>query len=417
MYLRKAHHLLYRRKSKFSAGPAVFVVGAMMFFMMLFDGILGFAVPIAITSHGVSKSMMGFIFGFSSIAGAFFDFYLSHTVKSVHYKRMYIGMFLVAALYGLVLYGSNSILFFLVAMGLWGMYFDFLNFANYDFISRSLPKEKFTRGFTIIDFSKSFGYVIAPIIAGAIILNTVPPSAYITAFIFLLSALLGYLVLITFFTSKSTEDTHLQHRKLPALKEIVVWIRMIKTFRVPLAFIFLLYVTESFFAVIGPLISEDLVQIHPLGGLVLSAYFLPPLFVDWLVPRVTSMYGKKRVAFTAFLIASLLLSTFVLLKSPILIVAVVLLLSTFITFSYPAIRSAVADYISENTVLEKEIEGVADFSSNLGYAIGPMLAGVLSQFFGNHMAFTIWGVIAAICILILLPYARFDIKISKTNRV
>ncbi len=397
--------------------PAIFVVGAMMFFMMLFDGILGFAVPIAITSHGVSKSMMGMIFGFSSIAGALFDFYLSHNIKSVHYKRMFLGMFTAAALYGLVLFGSNSILFFLIAMGLWGMYFDFLSFANYDFVSRRLSKETYTLGFTIIDFSKSLGYVIAPIIAGALIVNTVPPAAYGTAFIFLTASLLSYFVLITFFAKRTAGVTHVHHRKLPALKEFILWIRMMKNFRIPLAFIFLLYVTESFFVVIGPLISEDLVQIHPLGGLVLSAYFLPPLFVDWLVPGITAKFGKKRVAFVAFFIASLLLTTFALLENPFVIVSIVLLLSTFLTFSYPAIRSAVADYISENTAFEKEIEGVADFAVNVGYTVGPILAGILSQVFGNHMAFSIWGILATVCILLLLPYAGHDIKIAKANTV
>lgn len=385
--------------------------------MMLFDGILGFAVPISITGHGVSKSMMGLIFGFSSIAGGLFDFYLSNKVRSVHHKRMYLGMFMAAALYGLVLYGSNSIILFLIAMGLWGIYFDFLNFANYDVVSRMLSKEQYTLGFTIIDFAKSLGYVIAPIIAGALIATTVPPEAYGLAFTFLLAALIGYFTLITFFTNKKADDILEHHRKLPTVNEVFVWIRMMKAFRIPMLFIFLLYVTESFFAVIGPLISEELFELHPMGGLVLSAYFLPPLFVDWLVPGFTARFGRKRVAFLAFLIAALLLSLFAFLHTPLLIIIVVLLLSTFLTFSYPSIRSAVADYINENPSYQKEIEGVADFSSNLGYALGPMLAGVLAQFFGNQMAFSIWGVIATVCILLILPYARTDMRLSRNNKV
>lgn len=388
-----------------------------MFFMMLFDGLLGFAVPIAITSHGVSNSVMGLIFGCSSLTGALFDFYLSNKITSAHYRRMYIGMFLAAALYALVLYGSNTIILFLVAMGFWGIYFDFMNFANYDFISRHLSKDTFTVGFTVIDFAKSLGYVIAPIIAGAIIFDTVPPSAYGLAFAFLIAALIGYLVLITFFSPSAKHAEPVKQRKLPAVKEFFLWVRMMKSFRIPLAFIFLLYVTESFFWVIGPLISEELVEIHPLGGLVLTAYFLPPLFVDFLVPGVTARYGKKRVAFIAFLIASLLLTSFALLHNPLVIVVVILILSTFLTFAYPAIRSAVADYIVENDHLEKEIQGVADFSSNIGYMVGPILAGFLSQFFGNHMAFSIWGVLATICIFLLLPYAKSDIKLAPADRV
>jgi cyanate permease len=132
--------------------------------MMLFDGVLGFAVPILMTNAGISTSTLGVIFGFSSLIGAIFDYYLSSFVRSVSFRRMFLGMYIVAAIYGFILFQSSEIWLFIVAMGLWGMYFDLLNFANYDFVSRALPPERHTTGFSVIDFAKSVGYVLRPLL-------------------------------------------------------------------------------------------------------------------------------------------------------------------------------------------------------------------------------------------------------------
>lgn len=384
----------------------------MLFFVMLFDGILGFAVPIMITGSGVSNAMLGLVFGTSSIVGAAFDYYLSSRVKSVHYRRMFFGMFLTAGLYGLLLFGSNSLSLYVVALGFWGMYFDLMAFGSYDFVSRALPPEKHTTGFTVIDFSKAVGYVIAPLIAGFLIIDSVPPSVFIIAGIFLMTA---FLIFLSFLSFTKTQDNTVEHRHRirKPLKELVLWLKTAKKLHIPLIFMFLLYVTESFFWVIGPLVSEELATHHYLGGLILSAYFFPPLVIDWFVPRFTERFGKKRVAFTAFLGASILLTLFFVLEHVFAVVGLVLLMSTSLTFAYPAIRAAIADYISENADLEHEIEGVADFACNIGYAIGPIMAGVISGIFGNQESFAIWGIIATVVILFLLPHAREDIKIGK----
>ncbi|MBP9690999.1 MFS transporter [Candidatus Woesebacteria bacterium] len=395
---------------------ALFLVGLMTFFMMLFDGVLGFAVPILMTNAGIGTATLGAIFGVSSLIGALFDYFLSSFVRSVSFRRMYLGMFIVGSVYCLTLYQSSGIWMFIVAMGLWGMYFDLLNFAQYDFVSRALPQDHHTTGFSVIDFAKSLGYVVAPIVAGILIEEHVPGIVFVLAGVFLSIGFLVYLVLNSH-VPQSTLSAETHHRKIPAIKELVLWVKTARKLHIPLTFILILYVTDSFFWVIGPLFSEDLGALHPFGGLILSAYSLPPLLFEFIVPRITTRFGKKRTAFVAFLCSSVFLMLFAVVTDVVLILVLILLLSTCLTFAYPAIRAAVADYISENPHLSHEIESVADFACNIGYAVGPLLAGIMAQFFGNQISFAMWGILGACIILLLLPHSREDIRIGKIDSV
>ncbi len=48
--------------------------------------------------------------------------------------------------------------------------------------------------------------------------------------------------------------------------------------------------------------------------------------------------------------------------------------------------------ISEAPKMQKEIEALEDFSGNIGYFIGPIVAGFLADRVGNGVTFTILGI-------------------------
>jgi len=382
-----------------------------MIFLKLFDGLLGFYVPILITSAGISKTTMGGIIGFSSITGALFDFYLSVVIKSTHYRRFFLAMYVVASLYAVILMIGGIVPFFLLAMGLWGIYFDLMTFANHDYIARTIPKERNTIAYSVLDATKSLGYAIAPPLSAFLIFTYGGVSIFYAAGMAIAFSACFYIAMRVRNRSIPSQFTEPKLVHKSPLHEIVLWKLTAKRMSLPLIYIFLLYMTESFFWVIGPLLSEDLIKQNSLGAFVLTAFFIPPIIMDWIAPFLTVRFGKKRTAFLSLFIASIGLLSFFFIHSAYVILLTVLLLSSSMTLGYPAIGSAINDYIRENPSKEHEIVGVSDFVTNLAYVMGPISAGFLADHVGNKATFGVWGIVACIVLVFLIPHARQDIKL------
>ena len=70
-------------------------------------------------------------------------------------------------------------------------------------------------------------------------------------------------------------------------------------------------------------------------------------------------------------------------------------------FTVPSLDGAYVDSIDKSTGIEKEIQAIRDFFTNIGYVIGPVLSGFLADKFGYAQTFAVFGLICA-CIILLM---------------
>ncbi len=108
----------------------LYLFSMMMLFWALFDGLVSYVTPIIITEGGLSKTMMGIIIGSSSVAGAVFDFVMCKIFKNTFYRRVFFVMFAICFLHPLLLMQAKTFAIYLVAMALWGVYYDLRNFGT-----------------------------------------------------------------------------------------------------------------------------------------------------------------------------------------------------------------------------------------------------------------------------------------------
>ncbi|MEK7452238.1 MAG: MFS transporter, partial [Patescibacteria group bacterium] len=87
----------------------------------------------------------------------------------------------------------------------------------------------------------------------------------------------------------------------------------------------------------------------------------------------------------------------------------------FTGIAWPAIKGAQADLVSEHKNFEQEIELVQDTFTNLGFIIGPILAGFLSSRFGFLETLGIIGVIIFIVSLLLLIFTPNQLFLKKKS--
>lgn len=383
-------------------------------FWSLFDGIISYITPLLITERGFSETALGLIIGSSSVAGALFDFLICKIFTDTRYQRLCLMLFAICFFYPLLLGSAQTIWLFLLAMALWGLYYNLMNFATFDFVSHHASEETRVSSFGTIYAFKSLGYTLAPLLAGLVIGLTIGWKPLGLAWIFLAIGLFLYLGLQAFVRRRRfSKEKQLLARKLNALAELNLWRRLGKRLLPVLLLTTLITVCDSFFWTIGPLMAARFTELGRLEGVLLMSYNIPALFIGWFAGKITRKIGKKNTAFLSFLAASIILSLFIFLHNPYVIIGAVFVTAFFVSLSWPSIDGAYVDYISEAPKIEKEIQGLSDFFVNIGYVIGPILAGLLADRFSETGAFSILGLFGLVSVLLLKRITPKHISVKK----
>ena len=79
--------------SRGKAGNIIYVFGGFLLFFTLFDGMVSYLMPLVVTEHGISKTMLGIILATAAVSGAFFDFAIYKIFKNAVYRRLFFAMF------------------------------------------------------------------------------------------------------------------------------------------------------------------------------------------------------------------------------------------------------------------------------------------------------------------------------------
>jgi MFS family permease len=393
----------FTNKYFFGQKSFVYAFSFVVLFWTMFDGVMQYITPLLIEGRGFSNSMIGLILGSSSVAGAVFDFLICKIFKNTNFKRVFLIMFMICAIYPLLLWQAKTVWFFIFVMAVWGLYFDLYGFGVFNFIGRYTKKNEHAPSFGIVQMFRALGGILAPLIVGLVVIDYVDWRSFSLGWLFLAVGFVFFLVLLILMRKKKPIDNNATQvpRRKNLFIELHLWKKLGKLMMPVLVLTFFLFFIEAFFWTLTPLYAET-AGLGGFGGLFLAAYYLPVLIVGWFVGKLTKRFGKKRTAFTGLLIGSLILSSFFYSPNSVVSIFIVFAASLFISMALPAINAAYADYISEATQVEGEIESLEDFAFNIGYVLGPISAGVLADTLGMKGAFSILGLLGVILAIILL---------------
>jgi len=406
----------------------LYAMAFLILFWTVFDGILQYVVPLVITGEGISKTMMGIIIGTSSLAGMFFDIVLCKILKKTSLRRTYIILFAVCLVYPLILWQATVVWMYILAMVIWGLYYDLFNIGRYEFVGEVVKEEEHASSFGVLTVFAASGYLLSPIIAGFLIGVFLDIKPFVAAWLFLVLALIFFIILLILLRKenklKQKHEKNAQEEikdrisvsKQRKYSEIYIWKRLSKLILPVLLLTVMINVVDAIFCEIGPLVAEGWVNLGILSSLFLVGYLLPFVFVSWFVSFFTNIFGKKRTAIYALLLSCVFLLPFYFVTSPFILIVLTFLSGTFIAICDPANRATYADYVSETRSIETEIESQADFATNFGYVIGPIMAGYFADTFGNIPAFAVIGVIGVIVSLILLSITPKEINITLDDK-
>jgi len=398
------------------AGRSMFYLLALMiFFWTLFDTMVTYVTPLLIEKYGFSTSAIGLIITSSSIIGALFDFLICKLFTNINFRRVFLVMFLLCSIYPLILWQANGLLLFLVAMAVWGIYYDLYGFGIFNFIGRFTAARDHSSSFGLVQIFRSLGAFIAPLIVGMLIVENIDLQLFAWSWLFLAISFIFFLLLISFVKRRDPavyEKLRRQPRRRNWLTELHLWKKLGRRMLPVLLLTFFLFFVEAFIWTLGPLYSTT-ADGSGHGGWFISAYLLPALLVGWYIGPLTKKFGKKKTAFISLMIGSSILATFALWQSSLMVIAITFIASCFMSASFPAIDGAYADYIAEAPPVEGEIEGLEDMAFNAGYIFGPISAGLLGDIISIPAAFSILGIIGVIWSIILYAITPAHINVKK----
>jgi MFS family permease len=382
----------------------VISLSVVLFFVLLADAILSFWVPNFMEEGFKSAFAMGLIMSFSSLVGFVADLVFPQVIKGVTVKKLIFLGILVSLIFILLLLFSTYKLFLvtmLLAMAVWGVYYEFLGFAQQQFVADSTPLRLHSSVWGLLHVFKSLAYFLGPIIAGSAFINGTQMP------LFLALVLLGIGFFALLISAKGHErPIEVNMHEVNIWREIGHWRALfVHVWPVVLISLYLGLIDATFWTT-GAVWTEALSLVHPWGGYVLSAFILPSIFMGFLVARMGIYEGKKKLAELFLLLTGLVLAGLWFTTSIPLILLIVFSAGLMSAISFPLVDGVYSDIVSRMGRERRHLIGLSRSTISLAYIVGPAVAGYVASKFGSGETLSVvgvGGVILAIFLLILTP--------------
>jgi MFS family permease len=371
-----------------------------LFLMRVADAIISFWAPNQIQSSLHSSVWMGIIISFQSVVGFGADLIFPALLRTTKVKRLLFWAVIMSALTSFFLVGSAFkpfIAIFLVTMTLWGIYYEFMAFANYQFMGSVVPPHMRSSAWGIVDTFLNMAYFLGPLLAAAVLLK-----GYIFTEGLILIFLVGALLLLSVF--KGTHDAPIQIdiKEINPWVELKHWLALSRHIWPAMVISLLLGFIDSTFWTTGAVWTVKLVKINYLGGLFLPFYQLPAIFLGVVVAGWGIYKGKKVLTEKFLIVAGIFLAGLAVSGTIYWQLSMVFLSSVALAICYPLLEGVYTDIVARMGKERNDLIGLTSSVTNISYIIWPPIVGFTAGIVGERITFSLVGVLVVIVSVVLL---------------
>ncbi len=380
---------------------SIFLFAVIIFVISFADGIMSFISPIFIEEQVHSTFLMGIVFAFSSVVGIACDLFFPKVLTNKPHFFFLKATILTALAFPLAfLFFPQHLATLLLAMAIWGIYYELNVFSSFQFVHTYVHLNEHTKTWGIIQSAQSSAYALAPLLAAELLVFGYS-SVFTAVITFIgLAMLLAIIFNFLFVRKKISRKTTIIHTK-SWTTEIHVW-RVLFKKTWPLLFLQLLVTTiDGTFWTIGTLFMQELSNQHVLGNMFLTVYVAPSAIVGLLLGKIPNPFGKKKTALLSSGIAGLGLFSYTFIQNVPLLLLITFFSATFLAIAIPELKATFEDYVSRLRESDTEMIGMQGSSASLAYVIGPILATFLASATSIKTAFSIIGFLVFIISLYL----------------
>src|SRR5258706_2483016 len=345
------------------------------------------------------------------------DLIFPQLFKNVNFRKMIVlaisAVFITA---GILLWTTRLMLpaVFLLAMGTWGVYYEFLYFGLSQFVAKVAPVTARSGVWSVISVCKSIAYCFGPLISGWLYLWK---GSVIVIFTYALLALMAYLVWTTIeMRSVSTRGEEREElEKFNIIEEIKYWSVLSEHVWPILLTSLTLGVVDAAFWTTGVVLSDRLVKENWIGGLFVSAYMVPSIFIGFMVARLGIFKGKKKLAEIFMLLTGIFTMALGWNHSVYLLIFFALMIGITTSVAWPLLGGVYSDIASRMGREQKHISGIAGSTVNFSYIIGPVVTGFLASKIGETGALMYLGIGVVLVSIFLLMVTPKKLKLPQVE--
>lgn len=379
----------------------VILFSSTLFFLQTADGIISYWAPNEIEKNFLSPAVVGFIIGFQSVIGFIADLFFPHIFKKTKTRILIFWGILVILTTSFFLIGTSFnpyVAMFLVTMFFWGIYYELVTFARFQFVGSVVPANMRTGSWGIMGTFTNLAYFLGPLIAVEIL--------YVKSNLFV-EGVIGLFLLIAFLLiifSKKAHDAPAQisFKEVNPLMELTHWFILAKSVWPAIILSLLMGFVDSTFWTIGAIWTEKLSSSAPLGKFFLPIYMIPSLFVGFLLAKWGISKGKKILTEKLLILAGLFLIALSLSGTVNIQLVMVFFASLAISIAYPLLDGVYSDIVARMGREKNHLIGLTSSTVNISYVIWPPVAGLICLKIGELGTFGVLGVIVVIVSFILL---------------
>ena len=371
-----------------------------LFFTFLADAILSYWVPNFLEVTLKNTSLVGLVMGFSSVIGLLADLILPQVIKGVTVRKLVLLSIVTSFIFALTLLWATwtpFIILLLMSMAVWGIYYEFLGFATQQFVADSTPVKFHTAAWGIIGVFKSAAYFLGPILAG----NFLSRGTEFPLYVSLLFLLISYAFLLTY-RKHHDRPISVKIEEVNLVREFEHWATLFSHVWPVVVMSLMMGIIDASFWTVGAIWNEVLAERHWLGGMFLSFYILPSLFVGFIVAKWGVYKGKKKTAEKFLLLSGILFAVLGIYEGVVWQVMIVLFASIVLSLVYPLVDGVYSDITARMGRERKHMIGLSNSTMSVAYIIGPPLSGFIASLVGNQNTFVVLGISTALIATILL---------------
>lgn len=403
----------------FANKNTIVMYAVLLSLLMLGDGVMSYIAPSIIEEHVLNPFVMGIVIAFSSFVGFICDLMFASRFRGNRFGFIFKRSLLAAVLFPIVfLLFGNHVLAFLLAMGIWGLYYELMTFSNFHFVEDYVSVHNHTTVWGILGSVWSLSWFVAPFLA-SYIYDRWESGPLVLAAVFYATALFGFLVTSVFWKKKEQEvidHEHAQYKEENITNkqtsvELKIWWQLLRKIWPVYAFSFYITIISSGFWTVGTLLSEELRKDSLWGVFFFSAWTFPPLIFSLLSGEVASKLRKKRTAFLSGFLSGLMLIPLIWFHTAPIIVMLTFVSAAFYSLGYPALDASVQEYVKKLGKVGNDLIGLQSSATSSAYILGPILAGFLATIFGNRVTLGVLGIGFSLISLLCLVVVRREIRL------
>ncbi len=389
-------------------------VGAMLgvgFFVFLADAILSDWVPSFVQEKMGGSLFMGLVMAFSSMVGLGADLIFPQLLKETTVRKLVMGALLSSFGFSAILFGSTwwpILWIFLMAMVIWGVYYELLGFANQQFVAEVVPLRSRSGAWAVMGTFKSLAYFLGPIFSGLLIANRGERSLLMVTGGMTLLAMAALTVM-----RLPNKKVKVEVEEINVGREVGHWLVLLKHVWPVILISLMMGLIDATFWTTGTIWTDKLAEQNWWGGMFLSAYMLPSLFIGLVMARLGIFQHKKRISEVLLLLAGVGLSFLAINDAVWWQLMVVFLASCMTAVAGPLTDAVYSDVVARMGRERKHLIGLSSSTISLAYIVGPIGAGGIASLAGERMTFALMGGIVAVVALVLLFVTPRKLKLPQ----